>query len=340
MEPHDLWTTALPGELGQRAPRTERTDKHETVFVDGRRMYRSLAAFAEAARPPGASDLDIRLEDLDREGVWGQIAFPSRALWLCAIDDPVLEAATIRVYNEWAASEIIARTGRVLPAAMLPVRNIDDALAELGRVVDAGFQSVFLAASPAEGADYALDRWEPLWSAVEESGLVLGFHIGTGGDPVVFRGPGGAIINYWETCIPGQRVVTHLVASGALERHPELRVLIAEGGCSWVPALCDRLDESYRQHGMYVQPKLAHAPSEYIYRQVYTSFQHDRTAVATVSAMGYRNVMWGDDYPHLEGTYGHTQDTLHTIFDGAPNDVVRLVTEENFNSLFKVPARV
>ena len=32
-------------------------------------------------------------------------------------------------------------------------------------------------------------------------------------------------------------------------------------------------------------------------------------------AMGYDNVCWGSDYPHLEGTYGHTQKTLHELFD-------------------------
>ena len=164
--------------------------------------------------------------------------------------------------------------------------------------------------------------------------MVLGFHIGTGGDPVVYRGPGGAIINYWETTVPGQRVVTHLVASGALDRHPDLNVLIAEGGCSWVPALADRLDEAYRQHGMYVEPKLSMLPSEIIYRQVYTSFQHDQSAVPAYTAMGYRNIMWGDDYPHLEGTYGHTQETLHKLFDGAPADAVRAITTETFEKLF------
>jgi hypothetical protein len=45
----------------------------------------------------------------------------------------------------------------------------------------------------------------------DPSRLVLGFHIGTGGEPVVSRGPGGALINDWETTVPGQCIVTHLV---------------------------------------------------------------------------------------------------------------------------------
>jgi predicted TIM-barrel fold metal-dependent hydrolase len=340
MEPHDLWFDALPKELAEQAPRTERSDRFEIVMVEGRQMHRLLAAFAEQFRPPGATDLTIRLQDLDREGVWGQLAFPSRALWLCTIQDPALEIATIRAYNDWAVSEVMAHTDRVLPAGMIPVHDVDAGVAEVERLAHLGFQAVFLAASPMPGEEYALPRWDPIWSAIEATGMVAAFHIGTGGDPVVYRGPGGAIVNYWETCIPGQRVVTHLVASGALARHPNLDVLIAEGGCSWIPALGDRLDEAYRQHEMYVDPKLDEPPSSTIFRQVYSSFQHDRSAVPAVAAMGYRNAMWGDDYPHLEGTYGHTQQTLHDIFDGATDEVRRLVTEDNFNKLFEVPDRL
>jgi len=131
----------------------------------------------------------------------------------------------------------------------------------------------------------------PFSAAAERAGVVLGFHIGTGGDTVVFRGPGGAVINYMETTYPGMRVVSHLVASGALDRHPDLRILIAEGGAAWVSAIGDRMDEAYRQHGMFVRPELSRLPSEIICQQVYASFQHDKSAVQVVPATGYRNVL-------------------------------------------------
>ena len=56
---------------------------------------------------------------------------------------------------------------------------------------------------------------------------------------------------------------------------------------------------------------------------MYTSFQHDETAPAALWAMGYHNVMWGSDYPHLEGTFGHTQKTLHELFDGVDPATIR-----------------
>ena len=52
-----------------------------------------------------------------------------------------------------------------------------------------------------------------------------------------------------------------LVTSGALDRHPELKVLISEGGATWVPFIGDRMNEGYRQHGAFVRPTLV-APAE------------------------------------------------------------------------------
>jgi predicted TIM-barrel fold metal-dependent hydrolase len=206
-------------------------------------MDRQLNDFMDAMRPPGARDLDIRLKDLDQEGVWGQLAFPSMGFWTVKITDRELARETVRAWNDWAHAEILSKNKRVIPTAIVSTADIGDAVAELERAAGLGFQAVFLPSQTRPGEDYALEAWEPFWAAAERAGVVLGFHIGTGGDTVVFRGPGGAVINYMETTYPGMRVVSHLVAGGALDRHPDLRILIAEGGAAWVPAIGDRMDE-------------------------------------------------------------------------------------------------
>jgi predicted TIM-barrel fold metal-dependent hydrolase len=336
LEPADLWLQSLPPRLAQRAPRSERGDKYEILYIDGQRMDRQLNDFMDAMRPPGARDLDIRLKDLDSEGVWGQLAFPSMGLWTVRITDRELARETVRAWNDWAHAEVMQKQRRVIPTALLSLADLDDAVAEVERVAGLGFQAVFMPTTPPPSADYAFDVWEPLWTAIEDAGLVAGFHIGTGGDTVVFRGPGAAVVNYMETTYPGMRVVSHLVAGGALDRHPNLRILIAEGGAGWVPAIGDRLDEGYRQHGMFVHPKLSRLPSEIIRAQVYASFQHDKSGVEVMQSSDYRNVMWGDDYPHLEGTYGHTQPTLQQLFDGVPAHVRERVLRGTFDELFTV----
>ena len=107
LEPADLWLQSLPPRLAQRAPRAERGDKYEILYIDGERMDRQLNDFMDAMRPPGARDLDIRLKDLDQEGVWGQLAFPSMGFWTVRITDPELARETVRAWNDWAHAEIL-----------------------------------------------------------------------------------------------------------------------------------------------------------------------------------------------------------------------------------------
>ena len=337
MEPDDLWLTRLPSHLADRGPLVTRDDKKETASIDGRVAFRTLAAFADAsARAPGAFDARLRVRDLDEEGVWGQVMFPSRGLWIPRATDAELTRECCRVYNDWVAGEVMSISERLVGVAMLSHLDTVDAIAELQRAAGLGYKAALLPTTPPAGREFNDEVWEPLWAAAAEAKMLVAFHVGTGSDPVQIRGQGAAVINYVETFVPGQRVLTHLVASGVLDRHPGLNVLIAEGGATWVPNLADRMDEAYRQHGMYVLPKLSMLPSELLYRQAYASFQHDKTAVAAVTAMGYRNVLWGDDYPHMEGTWGHTQATIKGLFDGVDDDVAELVLRGNFEKLFGV----
>jgi predicted TIM-barrel fold metal-dependent hydrolase len=289
-------------------------------------------------RPPGSRDINLRLKDLDEEGVWAEVMYQSIGLWSSLIEDPRLIREAARVENDWLASEIQAvAPDRLVPAALMPMLHVDDAVAELQHAADVGLHLVSLPTGhPPSTEDYNHQSWDALWAAADEAGMVVAFHIGTdGGDQAAkFRGRGGAILNYVETTYGGQYAAMKLVTAGVFERHPNLKVLISEGGATWVPFIGDRMNEAYRQHGMFVRPQLAKLPKEYLYSNVYASFQHDETAPAALWAMGYQNVMFGSDYPHLEGTYGHTQKTLHELFDDVEPDVRHRITRGTFEELF------
>lgn len=340
LEPDDLWRRAIPGSLGERAPWVERDDQRETVHVDGQVLRRDPIAFSDAMRPPGAYDIARRLDDLDDQGVWAEVVFPSRGFWIHNMTDPELARVSASAWNDWAAAAMIAVSPRLLPTAITSVLDTDDAAAELHRAAALGFQAVYLPSNPPSDRPYNDPVWLPLWDAATELRMPLCFHIGTGMAPqIVSRGPGGSVINYVETLFPGMRTVTHLVGSGVLDTRPELKIFIAEAGAGWIPALADRMEEGYRQLDMFAKPKLTRSPREIVYSQVYTSFQHDRSALDAVIANGYDKVMWGTDYPHLEGTYPRTQAVLHELFDDLPDAVRERVTGGAFAELFRVPAR-
>ncbi|MGD1241599.1 amidohydrolase family protein [Mycobacterium seoulense] len=355
LEPDDLWRSRLPKQLAGLCPRAEKDPdgEYETVFVDGQVFRRKLPSsalvdFAQMSmRAQGNRDARARLADLDQEGIWGEVIFPSLGMWASSFRTPELLKACMRASNEWALEEIVAVSPRYVVTAQVSTLVVDDAVDEMLWAADKGFKAIFLPTTPHPSApDWHRDDWEPLWAAAEEAGMVLAFHIGTdpvevtaansvtGGAGLVYRGPGGAIMNYAETTFSGQRATMKLVASGALDRHPNLKVLISEGGATWVPFLGDRLLEGYRQHHMVVRPKLSRSPKEILFNQVYASFQHDETAVQAFEHMGYRNVMFGSDYPHMEGTFGHTQDTLKTLFDGVSDETRLRITQGAFFELF------
>jgi predicted TIM-barrel fold metal-dependent hydrolase len=351
LEPDDLWTANLTPEYAELVPRSEKDPdgEWETVHVDGQSFRRKLPSpaalgFYEAShRPAGARDARLRMVDLDNEGIWGEVVFPSLGMWSSSFRTPAVLREALKVSNDWALEAIAAVSPRLVVAAQVSTLSIPDAIEELQRCAGLGFKTVFMPTTPhPQQDDYNRDSWEPFWAAAEEANMVLSFHIGT--DPidigagqkigVAYRGPGGAVLNHTASGYSGQHATMKLVASGALDRHPNLRVLIAEGGASWVPFLGDRMTEAYRQHHMAVRPKLSRSPKEILYSQVYASFQHDESAVATLRYLGYNNVMWGSDYPHLEGTFGHTQETLHHLFDDQPAAVQQRITIGAFAELF------
>jgi predicted TIM-barrel fold metal-dependent hydrolase len=364
VEPANLWDE-LPERLRERMPRSVKDPdgSFETVYVDGESFRRPIPRMptaeelAELAkhvtkdgqatsmmevflRAPGANDPDLRIKDLDDEGIWGEVIYPSLGIWSFNIKDPETIREGTKVLNDWAI-DFQRRSPRFVCCASVPLVKVEDTVAEIHRAADLGFHVVFLPTRPPTVSEpWHNEIWDPVWDAMSETGLVIGFHIGT--EPhtpdqrtgVTFRGRGGAVLNYVETTYGGQRCVTQLIAAGALDRHPDLKVLVSEGGATWGPFLADRMDEGYRQHGFAVRPVLSRPPSDYLFSQVYASFQHDRSAVQAMAAMGWQNVMWGSDYPHLEGTFGHTQKTLHELFDDVPDDVRRRITIGAFSELF------
>ena len=203
MEPDDLWERELPASLAERGPRVSRDERMETVHVDDQVAFRTLASFADAgSSAPGARDPKLRLADLDEEGVWGQLMFPSRGLWVTLATDPVLYEACARVYNDWMLSDMMSVSPRLVGVAMLSSLSTDDAVAELQRVVSLGYQAVMVPCTAPEGRGYNDEVWDPLWAAAEEAGVVVAFHVGTGASPKAIKGRARSCRTTWRRSCP------------------------------------------------------------------------------------------------------------------------------------------
>src|SRR3954467_4047013 len=96
LEPETLWRDSLPARLADLVPRAERDPdgEWETVHIDGMSFRRKLPSSAQQAfleathRAPGAPAVGLRMKDLDQEGIWAELVFPSLGMWSSSFRTP------------------------------------------------------------------------------------------------------------------------------------------------------------------------------------------------------------------------------------------------------------
>ena len=332
MEPADIFLEGLPGALKKHAIHARKDGEYLITGTEEKVIYRlRVGQHREKAlgdnERKGIREISGRLEDMELEGIDAEICFPSLGLWLYCLDDADAEAASARLYNDWNNRFLGGNPDRFVRCGMLPVLDFANTVAELDYLASKGFTAAMLpAAIPSHLSKYNDERWDPVFARAAQHGIVFVMHTGTGLESVVVeRGPGAAIINYTNQAMDAQISVMYLVSGGVLDRNPGARVAFIEAGASWLVALAERMDEVAEAHANFVRPKLSRKPSQIIDDQVWASFQHDRACITAAAAHlpGARNVMWGSDYPHAEGTFPISRPIQEQLFENldVPEDV-------------------
>ena len=240
--------------------------------------------------------------------------FPNKGLTMWATRDPDFSSAMCRAYNDWAWEEFGELNDRLSAMAAIATGNIDTAIEEIERCAERGFRGLCLPCKPMWGPpdvddlNYNLREFDPMWSAIADTGLPVTFHVSTGRDPRTARSRGGAVVNYTvHSLAPTMEPLVNLCASGVAEQHPTLRFGSVEAGIGWVAWMLEAMDESYVKHHMWVRPKLDGLPSDYFRRQGFATFQEDSAGLAVARSHNLvNNFMWANDYPHHEGSWPHS----------------------------------
>jgi predicted TIM-barrel fold metal-dependent hydrolase len=149
--------------------------------------------------------------------------------------------------------------------------------------------------------------YEPLWHALEDLNLALGFHesTGTGKQQIGERlEPNLMLRRVYAQPMEQMLALGSFCAGGVLARHPRLRVAFLEANCSWLPWLLWRLDEGWEREGDIWAPDVKVAPSEYFKRQCAVSAEPDEATVThVIEYTGGKNVVFSTDYPHGDSKY-------------------------------------
>ena len=332
MELPDFLTRFAPAALAARIPDigAATTGQFDTAQWTGRTAHAAehvaqlVALGPRLTRGPkwhaalGAFNSAERAQALDQLGFERQVVFSSLCARLVfAEPDLHLRYALARAHND-SMADFCSADARLLGVAMVPLDDVDAALAEIERVASLGLAAVWIAADPPGGRSPGHPDHEPLWAALAAHALPFILHVGSAplaiedawmndGRPTQDSARGGAeVIGSKDLTVihqAAQKFISVLVLDCVLERHRALRGGVIEIGAGWVPDMLRRLDHAATIWSR-SEPHLAtfqRLPSQQVREQLrFTPYPFEDVA-QLVDESAPELYMFSSDYPHAEG---------------------------------------
>lgn len=317
----------------------------EDCTEPARQAYEDLLGCA------GLQDPEMFLRDMDEEGISAQVIFAGGGNheplpWSDGFNvgnpdtDPNLRALGEHIWNQWLSEFVSVAPERLLGVMQVPIWNIDEAIRELEWGRDNGLRAINFPAPRDDYPAYNDPSYDPFWSAVEDSDLPLVCHVASGARPSI-TGPGALMIFATELQFYSRRSFGQMAFGGVFDRHPRLRVGFVEQRAGWIPEHLKELDSCYVDPRRDYSFKPAKRPSDYWKENCFVGCSFMAHYEAQLRhQMGLRTVLWGADYPHVEGTWQRTQLALRKTFAGIPEADVRAILEVNPARIYRLDTSV
>ena len=300
------------------------------------------------------SDADgRRLAYLEEQGIHAEVVFPgpvlagglSPAMYLGGHSSTNLEVVwpALRAYNRWLAEFCAAAPGRRTGCIPIDLHDMGRAVDEVAYARDNGLHGGIMlpAMSLRNGLPgYADDYYEPLWSACEDHDIVVNLHTGASGTATdakqLYDAKHGGYLGLYEVFVFTRRPLWFLIFGGVFDRHPRLKVVVTENGVQWLPSLVRDMEAFFDTHGgAPVRSYLKMRPAEYVDRHVFLGGSLMKRSEAEMrEEIGVDRMMWGADYPHLEGAAPVHRLVLRQVFGGMPESDLRRILGGNAVRVF------
>jgi predicted TIM-barrel fold metal-dependent hydrolase len=313
----------------------------------------NLAVGAAAEARPSFEPADV-LADLARENVLGAVLItrqpdfnPERPL--------DADVAYCELMNDWNAEHWGPYLDRVAPGIVLPARDVAATVKELERAAAKGLRPALMPDALSDVPYYA-PAWEPFWEAANALEMPITMHIGSGQpSPAAASGgmsaaalenlKGAALVGWYQQCLMMGATLGWLTFSGVFERHPNVHVIMTEGYAGWLGFAIQLWDHHWDSRFMQQHPinamfaeqaPLEMPPSYYLKRQAHATFMWDPVAVQLRDFTGTDCLLWGNDYPHPEGSFPWSQEWIDKQFVGVSDEDVDAITRGNAAKLFNI----
>jgi predicted TIM-barrel fold metal-dependent hydrolase len=362
VEPPDMFAGRLPARFAAAGPRVELDDDGmEYWLYDGNRHYK-VGLNAVVGRPleelsfepsrfdemrRGAWDVDARVHDMDLNGVYASLNFPSSLAgfagqrYQLGVSDPELAWAVVRAANDWHLEEWAGRhPDRLIPCQVPWLLDADAAAGEIRVNAARGFRAVTFPELPERLGLPSLHTgwWDPFLAACAETGTVVCLHTGSSSSAPVTSSDApsdtiGVLFFGWSMF-----AAVDWLYSRVAVRFPDLRICLSEGGIGWVAGLLDRLDHVGRYQQMFgTWVGIDLTPSEVLQRNFWFCAIEDPSALEQRHRIGVDHICLESDYPHQDGTWPDTQAIVHAQIGHFPPDDQRRLTWANAAELFAFP---
>ncbi len=367
--PEDLFVSNAPDKLKDRMPRVIDTDEGKMWMADGESLgFVAAAALTGSYEPyePGRSHRldkmaefgffsdaeagnfhpttpELRLKDQDVDNVQAEVIYGILGV-ASGFSDAAggvssAEALTqvFDIYNSWIADFCKHNPQRLAGLACISSHDPETAAQQLRRAADLGLKGAEMNVSSAVKPIYQ-DEWNVLWDAAAETGLPISFH--TVG--LQFRHPDDPTndryhwidlgLMYTLFQLSGPEFMTSMILSGACDRQPNFSFVLGECGVGWLPYILPRLDQEYDDRLFHLG--LSMKPTEFWYRQGYSTFQDEYVIPDMLDVIGTGNVLWGSDYPHPDSVWPDSQETIQRNLGGLDESTRSKIICENAGKLY------
>ncbi|MBV1906471.1 MAG: amidohydrolase [Pseudomonadales bacterium] len=284
---------------------------------------------------------DARIPFMDQDGIAAEIIYASIGMGLCMHKDPLYKDACMKAYNRWLQTMCAEQPNRIFGLAQTAVLSVDSAIEDFRQAKEMGMVGMMMPGDPAF-EDYDHPDYDALWQCATDLDLPIAFHILTSraGSMSARNKPRGHAMNGFLGIIRAiQDIVGLMVYGGVFERHPQLKLVVAESDVGWIPHYMTRMDHSAKLNveGGIIKG-LSKLPSEYVRSNVWGTFQDDVTAYHSMYMMDYKHLLWASDFPHTDSTWPRSRQLIEEQTPHLSEVQKQAIFRDNTANLFNLPA--